>query len=92
MCSVQRFSTLPEIKVTVVSSALPMQSVFVMLWQVLELEPSSSWAAKMVQDLQPEVQQRQEKMKEEMMGMYRIAAVPVNAIDTMCGLVLGHTC
>lgn len=36
--------------------------------QVLELEPGSSWAATMVQELQPEVQQRQEKMKEEMIG------------------------
>jgi membrane protein insertase Oxa1/YidC/SpoIIIJ len=63
-----------------------------MLWQVLELEPSSSWAAKMVQDLQPEVQQRQEKMKEEMMGMYHIAALPVTAGSTPVGVVMERIC
>jgi hypothetical protein len=36
---------------------------------VLELEPGSSWATAVVQELQPEVQQRQEKMKEEMIGV-----------------------
>jgi hypothetical protein len=37
--------------------------------QVLELEPGNSWAAAVVQELQPVVQQRQEKMKEEMIGL-----------------------
>jgi hypothetical protein len=36
---------------------------------VLELEPGNSWAAAVVQELQPVVQQRQEKMKEEMIGL-----------------------
>lgn len=36
--------------------------------KVLELEPGNSWAVKMVQQLQPEVTERQEKMKEEMIG------------------------
>lgn len=35
---------------------------------MLELEPGNSWAAQVVKELQPQVQQRQEKMKEEMIG------------------------
>jgi hypothetical protein len=46
----------------------------------------------MVQDLQPEVQQRQEKMKEEMMGMYHTAAVPLKAGSTTVGMVLARAC
>lgn len=36
--------------------------------RVLELDPGNSWATQVVKELQPEVQQRQEKMKEEMIG------------------------
>jgi hypothetical protein len=35
---------------------------------VLELDPGNSWASQVVKELQPEVQQRQEKIKEEMIG------------------------
>jgi hypothetical protein len=39
-----------------------------MLLQVLELDPENPWAARTQQRLEPIVQDRQEKMKEEMMG------------------------
>lgn len=36
--------------------------------QVLQLAPGNAWAEQVIQRLQPEVQQRQEKLKEEMLG------------------------
>eukprot|EP00879_Flechtneria_rotunda_P005209 GHRR01005491.1.p1 GENE.GHRR01005491.1~~GHRR01005491.1.p1 ORF type:complete len:241 (+),score=82.59 GHRR01005491.1:199-921(+) len=36
--------------------------------KVKELDSSNAWAAKTIADLEPKVQQRQEKMKEEMIG------------------------
>lgn len=36
--------------------------------QVLQLEAGNTWAPKVVADLGPEVQRRQEKLKEEMLG------------------------
>jgi hypothetical protein len=36
--------------------------------QVLELEPGNAWASKVVRELGPQVAERQEKVKEEMLG------------------------
>lgn len=33
-----------------------------------ELDPENAWALKTIHELQPEVQQRQDKMKDEMIG------------------------
>ena len=39
-----------------------------LLAQVLELDPENAWAVRTVQRLEPIVLERQEKMKEEMVG------------------------